>query len=149
MIKKNSNRTETKRRPRGRPEIPSPKSATEKIGRVTIAPEVLATIARKAALGVAGVGRMSSLITGSFNRLLKRGPIHQGVRLELKEGTVSLDLYLVAKPNVSLHRLGQKVQREVARAIQELVGMPVQTVNVHIEEIEATQARKASAQRSY
>lgn len=141
---KKSIRGENKKKVGSRPEIPPAKAAGEKVGRVTVAPEVLATIARKAALGVAGVGRMSTLVTGSFNRLLKRGPIHQGIRLELKEGTVSLDLYLVAKPNVSLHRLGQKVQREVARAIQELVGLPVQTVNVHIEEIEASKIGQPS-----
>lgn len=131
-------RGKARKKKRAPPELPPPKTAAENIGKVTIAPEVLATVARKAALGIRGVAGMSSLVTGSFNRLLKRAPAHQGVRLEVKEGRVSLDIYLVAKSNFNLQRMGQEIQHQVSRAIQEVIGMPVDAVNVHIEEIEAS-----------
>ncbi|MBI2845543.1 MAG: Asp23/Gls24 family envelope stress response protein [Chloroflexi bacterium] len=137
-------RKKARKKERAQPEIPPPKTAAEYIGKVIVAPEVLATVARKAVLGVRGVSGMSTLVTGSFNRLLKRAPAHQGVRLEVKEGRVALDIYLVAKTNVNLQRMGEEIQNQVSRDIQELVGMPVETVNVHIEEIEAAKIPRPS-----
>jgi len=105
----------------------------ENSGLVMISPQVLTTIARRATLNVPGVVRMSPGI--SFNRLLRRGKGRQGVRVAVEEGTVSIDLFIIVEPQVNMLRLGQEIQREVTRAIQDLVGMPVREVNVHIEDV--------------
>ncbi|MGB5932832.1 MAG: Asp23/Gls24 family envelope stress response protein [Anaerolineae bacterium] len=105
----------------------------ENSGLVMISPQVLTTIARQATLNVPGVMSMSPGI--SFNRLLRRGKGRQGVRVAVEEGTVSIDLFIIVEPQVNMFRLGQEIQREVTRAIQDLVGMPVREVNVHIEDV--------------
>jgi len=105
----------------------------ENSGLVMISPQVLTTIARQATLNVPGVVSMSPGI--SFNRLLRRGKGRQGVRVAVEEGTVSIDLFIIVEPQVNMLRLGQEIQREVTRAIQDLVGMPVREVNVHIEDV--------------
>jgi uncharacterized alkaline shock family protein YloU len=105
----------------------------ENSGLVMISPQVLTTIARQATLNVPGVVSMSPGI--SFNRLLRRGKGRQGVRVAVEEGTVSIDLFIIVEPQVNMFRLGQEIQREVTRAIQDLVGMPVREVNVHIEDV--------------
>ncbi len=107
----------------------------ENEGIIMIAPEVLMTIARQATLNVPGVVGMSPGMGGSFNRLLRRGKENEGVKVEVEEGVVSVDLFIVAQPQVNMLRLGQEIQKEVARAIQDLVAMPVREVNVHIEDI--------------
>ena len=107
----------------------------ESEGVIMIAPEVLMTIARQAALNVPGVASMSPGIGGSFNRLLRRGKENEGVKVEVEAGVVSVDLFIVAQPRVNMLRLGQEIQKEVARAIQDLVAMPVREVNVHIQDI--------------
>ncbi len=105
----------------------------ENSGLVMISPQVLTTIARQATLNVPGVVSMSPGI--SFNRLLKRGKGRQGIRVAVEEGTVSIDLFIIVEPQANMLRLGQEIQREVTRAIQDLVGMPVREVNVHIEDV--------------
>lgn len=106
---------------------------TPRRGKTIIAPDVLLGIARLSALGVPGVARMSP-VPGGVNRLFRRG-IGDGVRIEVKDHAVSVDLYLVVNPDTQLPDVSRAVQSEVARAIQEMVGMDVLSVNVHIEDV--------------
>ncbi len=100
-----------------------------KIGRITIAPDVLETVARLTTLAVPGVARLTAP-TGP-GRFVRK----DGVRINLQGGTVTIDLYVVAEPEASMLSVGRHIQAEVTRAIQDIVGMDVQAVNVHIEDV--------------
>ena len=102
--------------------------------RTTIAPAVLVSIARQTALAVPGVAGMAP-VPGGVNRLFRRG-IGEGVRIAVEDGRASLDLYLVLGRDSNVRQVGRAVQAEVARAFQEMVGIPVDVVNVHIEDID-------------
>jgi uncharacterized alkaline shock family protein YloU len=102
--------------------------------KTTIAPDVLVTIARLSALSVPGVSRMAQ-VTGGVNRLFKRG-IHDGVRIEVADNVVFADLYLILKRDVNLREVSRNVQGQVARALQEMVGMDVGKMEIHIEDID-------------
>ncbi|MBL8064158.1 MAG: Asp23/Gls24 family envelope stress response protein [Anaerolineales bacterium] len=103
-------------------------------GKTTVSPEVLTSITRLAALEVPGVSRLAP-VPGGVNRLFRRG-IGDGVRIEAKDNTVNADLYLVLKDNVNIREVGRNIQQNVARAVQEMVGMEVGEVNIHIEDID-------------
>jgi len=102
-------------------------------GKTTIAPDVLLTITRLSALGTPGVARTSPIL-GGVNRLLRRG-VDDGVRIEVKDQDVSVDLYLVIEHDRNVREVSRAVQAEVSRAIEEMVGMNVVAVNIHIEDI--------------
>ncbi|MBN1148847.1 MAG: Asp23/Gls24 family envelope stress response protein [Anaerolineales bacterium] len=112
----------------------NPGDQAQSKGKTTIAPEVLLNIARLTALEVQGVSRMSN-VPGGVNRLFKRGA-GEGVRIEIREDTVYADLYVVLAEDVNIRDVSRQVQRSVARAITEMVGMNVGRVNVHIEDID-------------
>ena len=103
-------------------------------GKTTVSPDVLTTIARLSALSVPGVSRLAP-VAGGVNRLFKRGAV-DGVRIETEENTVYVDLHLVLKQDVNIREVSRNVQQNVARAIQEMVGMDVGHVNIHIEDID-------------
>jgi uncharacterized alkaline shock family protein YloU len=103
-------------------------------GKTTVAPEVLTTIAKLSALSVPGVSRMSP-ISGGVNRLFKRGA-GDGVRIETEDNTVYVDLHLVLKQDVNIREVSRNVQQQVARAMQEMVGMDVGYINIHIDDID-------------
>ncbi len=103
-------------------------------GKTTIAPEVLITITRMAALSVPGVSAMAP-IPGGVDRFFRRG-INEGIRLKVQQEIVTGDLYIVVKEDVNIREVGRNVQQQVARAIQEMVGMDVVQLDVHIENIE-------------
>jgi uncharacterized alkaline shock family protein YloU len=62
------------------------------------------------------------------------------VQVEVQENTVSVDLYLVAQRETNLLHLGRKLQEGIARAMEDIVGMPVREVNVRIEDVVAEPA---------
>lgn len=102
-------------------------------GSTTIAPGVLTTIARLTALSVPGVMGMAP-VPGGVNRLFRRGS-GEGVRIEVEEDVVSVDLYLELALGSNMRDVGRRVQAEVERAIKDMVGMEVREVNVHIEDV--------------
>jgi uncharacterized alkaline shock family protein YloU len=103
----------------------------ESPGRVTIAPGVLVTIARLTTLSVPGVTRM---VPRGIPALLRHG-WNEGVLLEVEGGRVRFDLFIVADANANLRQVGQKIQAEVARATRDMVGMDVEAINVHIQDV--------------
>ncbi len=103
-------------------------------GKTTVSPEVLTTIARQAALDVSGVSRFAP-VSGGVNRFFKRGS-GDGIRIEVEDNTVYANLHLVLEQDVNIREVSRNVQQQVTRAIQEMVGMDVGRVDIHIEDID-------------
>jgi uncharacterized alkaline shock family protein YloU len=102
-------------------------------GATTIAPEVLVTIVRLTALNVPGVARLANL-PGGVNRLFRRGT-GEGVRIEVENTTVSVDLFVELEPEVNIRETSAKIQSEIARAIHDMVAMHIERIDVHVMDI--------------
>jgi uncharacterized alkaline shock family protein YloU len=109
-------------------------------GTTTMAPGVLVTLAKLTALSVPGVADVAPL-PGGVNRLFRRG-VSEGVQIQVDETCVCIDLYLILRHNTNVRDVSRKVQAEVARAIEEMIGMQVTRVDVHIEDIDYSDAGK-------
>lgn len=116
----------------------------EHLGNVTIAPDVLLSLVRLTALATPGVARLYAGMPTGVQRLFS-GKVAEGIRIEIENHTVSVDLYIVAEPDAQMLTLGQTLQREINRAIQDVVGMPVKQVNIHIEDVADRAPAAASA----
>ena len=106
-----------------------------KAGTVSISTQVLGTMARLTTLSVPGVFSMYRDLSSGFDRWLRRRGGGDGVRIEVSDDAVSVDLYVIAARGVSLYALGREIQSQVARSIKDMIGMPVLAVNVHIEDV--------------
>ena len=104
-------------------------------GTVTIAPEVLVSMVQLTALEVPGVHAMSTDWARDVNRFLGNMHVGDGVQTHVQGERVSVDLYVVVESEASMLELGRQVQAEVTRAIEEMLGMDVKEVNVHIEDV--------------
>jgi len=104
-------------------------------GKTTIAPGVLHTIARLTALNVEGVSRLASSLSSNVYRLFK-GRYSEGIIIDIQDDVVYLDLFIILKSEVNIRDVGRNIQRDIARAISEMVGMQVGRVNVHVEDID-------------
>jgi uncharacterized alkaline shock family protein YloU len=100
----------------------------ESMGRVTVSQEVLNTIVRLTTLGVEGVAR--------FDKRPGRRRGADGYSIEVSDNQADVTVYVIVKPETSLREVGQNIQSGIARALQELVGMQVSRVNVHIQDVE-------------
>jgi uncharacterized alkaline shock family protein YloU len=72
---------------------------------------------------------------GGVDRLFRRVPAANGVQIAIDEGTVTAHLYVVAEATVNLREMCTHIQKAVARSIKEILGMKVESVNVHIEDV--------------
>jgi len=99
------------------------------IGKTTIAPEVLETTARLTALAVPGVARL--VPPPGMRRFLRT----DGVAIEVIGNSVRVKLYVVTEPDANMLNVGRQIQAEVSRAIQDMVGMEVESVDVHIDDV--------------
>lgn len=118
----------------------------DSLGKVTIAPNVLVTIVQKTADAVPGVAQLADKVPG-VKRFLGFHTVGRGVEVAVTDGQVTVDVYLVAQRDVDLLEMGRQLQREVTRSIEEIVGMGVRAVNVHIEDIATALAKDADKPR--
>lgn len=106
----------------------------ESIGRIEVAPEVLATIAYYAALRVDGVAKMAP-IPADVARLFRRDTRHHGILLDLTDNKIKFDIYVIMNPHVNIMETSQNLQTAVIEAINTMVGIPVDSVNIHVEDV--------------
>ncbi len=103
-------------------------------GKTTIAPDVLLTTVRLTTLQVEGVSRLGP-VPARVNHLFRRG-YGEGVLIDIRDNTVYTEIFLVLESDVNIRDVSRTVQREVGRAISELIGMDIGRINIHIEDID-------------
>jgi uncharacterized alkaline shock family protein YloU len=117
-----------------RDEILDDSRPPEQLGAVRIAPRVLRTVVAQAALGVRGVARMAEA-QAVWPRALGRPLPRHGVGLAIHRNAVTIDLYLIVDPGVSMVDVGTAAQEAVGGAVEHLLGMDVAELNVYIQDV--------------
>ena len=105
-------------------------------GKTTIAIDVIVTIASLTTLRVPGVSRFSHTPTPRVKDIFKRDQIFEGIVIDIQDDTVYVDLYVIMDHDVNIRDVCRNIQRDVARAISEMVGMQVGRINIHVEDID-------------
>jgi uncharacterized alkaline shock family protein YloU len=104
------------------------------IGKTTISPEVLVSIALLATMSVEGVSHMTP-VPRDINTLFKKG-LAEGVAITIEDNVVFTEICVVLKKDVKVREVCKQIQNQVSRSISEMVGMEVGRVNVHVEDID-------------
>lgn len=104
----------------------------DKIGEVQIADEVVAIIAGLAATEVEGVDTMAGNITNELVGRLGMKNLSKGVKVDVTEEHVSVDLSLNMKYGYSIPKVCANVQEKVKAAIENMTGLTVLDVNIRI-----------------
>ncbi|MFG6327032.1 MAG: Asp23/Gls24 family envelope stress response protein [Lachnospiraceae bacterium] len=102
------------------------------IGEVQIADDVVAIIAGLAATEVEGVASMAGNITKEIISKLGMKNLSKGVKVVLGEDNVSVDLSLNIAYGYNVPDVSLRVQEKVKTAIENMTGLKVSEVNIHI-----------------
>lgn len=120
----------------------SPASATispdDTQGRTVIAETAVAKVVGVAVRGVPGVhalGSGASRSLGAIREVVGATDLTQGVRVEVGESQVAVDIVLLAEYGYPLQTLANTVRRAVYAAVEELVGRNVIEVNIEITDV--------------
>jgi len=100
-------------------------------GKINIADEVIATIAGTAAMEIEGVASMVGNIS-DIAELLGKKNLSKGVKLEINEQEVSVELNLFIKNGYKIPEVCANVQDRVKTAVETMSGLKVVEVNVNI-----------------
>ena len=104
----------------------------DSIGTVRIADEVVAIIAGLAATEIEGVASMAGNITNELVGKLGMKNLSKGVKVEVTEEHVSVDLSLYIRFGYNIPEVSEKVQDKVRTAIENMTGLTVLDVNIKI-----------------
>ena len=104
----------------------------ENVGAIQIADDVVAMIASLATTEVEGVNAMAGTITNELMSKVGVKSLTKGVRVEVLEGNVTVDLAVTMEYGYNIPATCQKVQAKVKSAIENMTGLEVTDVNVRI-----------------
>lgn len=103
-----------------------------RIGEIKIADEVVTIIAGLAATEVEGVASMAGNITNELVGKLGMKNLSKGVKIDVLEGCISVDLAIVLEYGYSVPKVSSQVQDRVKNAIETMTGLEVSEVNIRI-----------------
>lgn len=102
------------------------------MGDVQIEDSVVAIIAGLAATESEGVASMAGNITNELVAKLGMKNLSKGVKIDVLEGVVTVELNLNIQYGYNIFETSQKVQEKVKAAIENMTGLTVSDVNVRI-----------------
>lgn len=111
-------------------------------GRIEIAPRAVATLASRAVLDCYGVVGLASPPLGQgLVRLLPGASAADGVRVRVRQGRITVELYLVLEYGLRVSQVARNVMETVRFRLEEALGVPVAEVNVHVQGLRLEEGR--------
>jgi uncharacterized alkaline shock family protein YloU len=107
------------------------------LGTIEVTPGAVATIASQAVLECYGVVGISSR---GLAEVLRREHRHQGVEVQLKDGSIVIDVYVIIEYGVRITTVAHNVMEGVRFAVEKALGVPVAQVNVHVQGLRVSNA---------
>ena len=105
------------------------------LGAVQISDDVLAVISAMAALEVDGVVGMAGNITSEIVAKLGMKKLSRGVRIDVAENSVMIDVSIILKMDENIIDISKKVQDKVKTTVQNMTELEVANVNVNISNV--------------
>ena len=102
------------------------------LGEVKIADEVVAVIAGLATTEAEGVASMAGDISGDIISRLSMKKLVKGVKVEVIENHVIVDVAINVLYDTNIPSVSQKIQDKVKLAIENMTGLEVIEVNVKV-----------------
>lgn len=106
--------------------------ASQELGEIVIAPEVIEVIIGIAASKVDGVYRMQGNLANNVTEFLGRAAYGKGVRLVMDEEAIKVDIYTYMKYGVSVPEVAMNMQKRVKQQVLFMTDVELSEVNIHV-----------------
>lgn len=100
--------------------------------KIRISEEVIATIAGIAASENENVASMGGGFVDGIAGMLGRKTPGKGIKVEMKEDQVTIDLAVVMQYGCKIHEVAREMQRRVREAVEDMTGLEVLNINVSV-----------------
>lgn len=116
---------------------------TEMNGTITFANEVIATIAGLAAMDIPGVAGMCGSLAGGFAELLGRKNLAKGVKIQVEDNVVTVDIELIVDYGAIVPEVCKEVQQSVSKALETMTGLNVAAINITVQGVKMKEIAEA------
>ena len=99
-------------------------------GSINISEDVVVAIASEAIGEIEGVGAMMTTMTEQLTEQFMGKKPARGIRMDIQDGEITLDVYLTVKYGFAIPETAAKVQDAVMSAVETMTGFSVRAVNV-------------------
>ena len=107
-------------------------SENSPLGRVTVSPRAIATIAYQAVRQSYGVvGLTSKNLMEGITQVIVKDPTH-GIEVKYDGQKISIDIYVIIEYGTRIKSVASSVSNTVKFNVEKALGMPVERVNVHV-----------------
>ena len=102
-------------------------------GSINISPRAIATIAYNATMESYGVVGLApkNFLDGLTNVLVK-DPVH-GIDVVFENDKLDIDIYIIVEYGTRIKSVASSVAKTVQYHVEKAVGLPVSTINVHVQ----------------
>jgi len=107
----------------------------DNLGKIKISEDVIAIIAGLAAAEVPGIASMGGGIAGGIAEALGMKSLSKGVKVEVKENEVSIDLYIIVEYGTRIPEVAWNIQENVKKKVEDMTGLTVTEVNINVQGI--------------
>lgn len=115
----------------------------EELGKIEISPEVLEVIAGIATSEVESVASLRGTFASDVAKRLGRKQQHgKGVKVEIKEDSIKVDIFVIIHYGAQIIEVCKKVQENVHQSIKTMTALDLDEVNVHVVGIQLEVASK-------
>lgn len=112
-------------------------------GKILIREEVIAVISGVAAMECYGlVGMAPRNVQEELTDLLRRDNLERGVDVQFSDDSISIQLYIVVEYGVKISEVARNVQERVKYAVETMLGLKVERINVKVQSVRVTRAKR-------
>ena len=110
---------------------------------IKISDDVVAVIAGVAVSEVPGVAGMSGRFAGGISEVLSgKKNLAKGIKVEISDNYAKIDVNIIVEYGSRIPDVAFEIQNRVKKAVENMTGLNVEEVNVHVQGVNTDTARE-------
>ena len=106
------------------------------LGRIEVSPMAIASLASQAVLESYGVvGMATKDLARGIVEILQPASHRRGVDIHIDSNHIAIDLYVVIEYGTPIATIARNIQSAVKYTVERALSVPVEAVNVHVQDL--------------
>jgi len=113
---------------------------------IRISSEVIAVIVSLVSSEVPGIAGMSGGLVGGIAEKLGRRDLTRGIKVQVNEDKVVIDLNVIAEYGISIVEATTKLKKEIRTNVEKTTGLTVEAININVQGINVPKIGEEAAE---
>ena len=110
---------------------------------IEISNDVVSVIAGMAVTEVSGVADMAGGFAGGISEALSgKKNMSKGIKVDIQEKSTKIDVNIIVEYGARIPEVAFEIQKRVKKAVEEMTGLTVNEVNVHVQGVSTSEIKK-------